>query len=105
MADLLTKVVMKNISTKALNKTCKKEEYIRVEHINSNEEDMLKTILYKGSKKPILDNLKDDKNRMEKIEFKSLNDLNHNLVSNKNVSKNINNKQYKNMISLKDLAR
>ncbi|GAA0714243.1 hypothetical protein GCM10008904_29510 [Paraclostridium ghonii] len=105
MADLLTKVVMKNISTKALNKTYKKEEYIRVENINSNEEDILKRILYKGSKKPILDNLKDDKNRMEKIDFKSLNYLNHNLVSNKNVSKNINNKQSKNMISLKDLAR
>ena len=61
MADLLTKVVMKNISNKALNKECKKEEYKRVENITSKEDDILKSILYKSSKKTKLPDLKTEK--------------------------------------------
>lgn len=105
MADLLTKIVMKNISNKALNKTCKKEECTKFGNINSNEEDILKSILYKSSEKKKLDNLKTDKNVNKKVEFKSLNDLNTNLGRDKNISTNIKNKQSKNMISLKDLTR
>ncbi|MCU9811514.1 hypothetical protein [Paraclostridium sp. AKS81] len=43
MADLLTKVVMKNISNKALNKKiCKKEENKKIENINCKEVEILK---------------------------------------------------------------
>ena len=96
MADLLTKVVMKNISNKALNKKiCKKEENKKIENINCKEVEILKSILYKN-------NLNNEKHINKEMKFKSLKDLNHNIVVDKNI--NTNNK-CKNMISLKDLAK
>lgn len=103
MADLLTKAVMKNISNKALNKkTCKKEENKKIENINCKEVEILKSILYKNSKKNNLNNFNNDKHINKEMKFKSLKDLNHNIVVDKNI--NTNNK-CKNMISLKDLAK
>lgn len=103
MADLLTKVVMKNISNKALNKkTCKKEENKKIENINCKEVEILKSILYKNSKKNNLNNLNNEKHINKEMKFKSLKDLNHNIVVDENI--NTNNK-CKNMISLKDLAK
>ncbi|EQK43222.1 hypothetical protein C672_2166 [[Clostridium] bifermentans ATCC 638] len=103
MADLLTKAVMKNISNKALNKkTCKKEENKKIENINCKEVEILKSILYKNSKKNNLNNLNNEKHINKEMKFKSLKDLNHNIVVDKNI--NTNNK-CKNMISLKDLAK
>lgn len=103
MADLLTKVVMKNISNKALNKkTCKKEENKKIENINCKEVEILKSILYKNSKKNNLNNLNNEKHINKETKFKSLKDLNHNIVVDENI--NTNNK-CKNMISLKDLAK
>lgn len=103
MADLLTKVVMKNISNKALNKKiCKKEENKKIENINCKEVEILKSILYKNSKKNNLNNFNNDKHINKEMKFKSLKDLNHNIVVDKNI--NTNNK-CKNMISLKDLAK
>ena len=103
MADLLTKAVMKNISNKALNKkTCKKEENKKIENINCKEVEILKSILYKNSKKNNLNNLNNEKHINKEMKFKSLKDLNHNIVVDKNI--NTNNK-CKNMISLKDLPK
>ncbi|GAA0099394.1 hypothetical protein UT300012_01080 [Paraclostridium bifermentans] len=103
MADLLTKAVMKNISNKALNKkTCKKEENKKIENINCKEVEILKSILYKNSKKNNLNNLNNEKHINKEMKFKSLKDLNHNIVVDENI--NTNNK-CKNMISLKDLAK
>lgn len=103
MADLLTKVVMKNISNKALNKKiCKKEENKKIENINCKEVEILKSILYKNSKKNNLNNLNNEKHINKEMKFKSLKDLNHNRAVDKNI--NTNNK-CKNMISLKDLAK
>lgn len=102
MADLLTKVVMKNISNKALNKKCKKEESKKIENINCKEVEILKSILYKNSKKNNLNNFNNDKHINKEMKFKSLKDLNHNIVVDENI--NTNNK-CKNMISLKDLAK
>ncbi|MGL5650495.1 MAG: hypothetical protein ACRDDE_01965 [Paraclostridium sp.] len=103
MADLLTKAVMKNISNKALNKkTCKKEENKKIENINCKEVEILKSILYKNSKKNNLNNLNNEKHINKETKFKSLKDLNHNIVVDENI--NTNNK-CKNMISLKDLAK
>ena len=99
MADLLTKVVMKNISNKALNKTCKKEESKKIENINCKEVEILKSILYKNSKK---NNLNNEKHINKEMKFKSLKDLNHNIVVDKNIHTN---NKCKNMISLKDLAK
>jgi hypothetical protein len=103
VADLLTKAVMKNISNKALNKkTCKKEENKKIENINCKEVEILKSILYKNSKKNNLNNLNNEKHINKEMKFKSLKDLNHNIVVDENI--NTNNK-CKNMISLKDLAK
>lgn len=103
MADLLTKAVMKNISNKALNKkTCKKEENKKIENINCKEVEILKSILYKNSKKNNLNNLNNEKHINKEMKFKSLKDLNHNIIVDENI--NTNNK-CKNMISLKDLAK
>lgn len=102
MADLLTKVVMKNISNKALNKTCKKEESKKIENINCKEVEILKSILYKNSKKNNLNNLNNEKHINKEMKFKSLKDLNHNIVVDKNIHTN---NKCKNMISLKDLAK
>lgn len=103
MADLLTKAVMKNISNKALNKkTCKKEENKKIENINCKEVEILKSILYKNSKKNNLNNINNEKHINKETKFKSLKDLNHNIVVDENI--NTNNK-CKNMISLKDLAK
>ncbi len=103
MADLLTKAVMKNISNKALNKkTCKKEENKKIENINCKEVEILKSILYKNSKKNNLNNINNEKHINKEMKFKSLKDLNHNIVVDENI--NTNNK-CKNMISLKDLAK
>lgn len=103
MADLLTKAVMKNISNKALNKkTCKKEENKKIENINYKEVEILKSILYKNSKKNNLNNINNEKHINKETKFKSLKDLNHNIVVDENI--NTNNK-CKNMISLKDLAK
>lgn len=103
MADLLTKAVMKNISNKALNKkTCKKEENKKIENINCKEVEILKSILYKNSKKNNLNNFNNDKHINKEMKFKSLKDLNHNIVVDKNIHTN---NKCKNMISLKDLAK
>lgn len=103
MADLLTKAVMKNISNKALNKkTCKKEQNKKIENINCKEVEILKSILYKNSKKNNLNNLNNEKHINKETKFKSLKDLNHNIVVDENI--NTNNK-CKNMISLQDLAK
>lgn len=93
MADLLTKAVMKNISNKALNKTCKKEDHKKIENINCKEAEILKSILYKSSKKNKLANLNDKNHINEEVKFKELKDL------------DTNNNKCKNIISLKDLAK
>ncbi|WP_195335382.1 hypothetical protein, partial [Paraclostridium bifermentans] len=89
MADLLTKAVMKNISDKAFNKKiCKKEENKKIENINCKEVEILKSILYKNSKKNNLNNLNNEKHINKEMKFKSLKDLNHNIVVDKNINKN-----------------
>ena len=130
MASPLAQTIMKNISKKALNKKDDTSKYdcIAVNNINKKEEEMLKSILDKNNTKINLTSLrnsqlnnnnKSDKvienkviekltqkseNKINKIEMKSLKSLDNN-SNNNSVKQSPKDKQNKNMISLKDLAK
>lgn len=93
MASSLTKTIMNNISKKALNKSdnkCFETNSVSVNHINEKEEEFLKNILHK--------------NNNSKMTIQSLKSLSEK-TNNNSVKEKPKDKQNKNMISLKDLAK
>ncbi|MDK2585554.1 hypothetical protein QOZ83_06735 [Romboutsia sedimentorum] len=110
MASSLTKMIMNNISKKALNKSdnkCFETNSVSANHINEKEEEFLKNILHKNNTKINLNSIKNKqqpKNNNSKITIQSLQSFSEK-TNNNSVKEKPKDKQNKNMISLKELAK
>lgn len=125
MASSLTKSIMKNISQKAPYKNnCNSYEDKSNLNINREEEEILKNILNKNNNKKSLkdlssNNIKDNvlnseskinqehkinENRINKVNIRSLSSLNNKNEGNSNMNLH-KDKNYKKIVSLKDLAK